>query len=374
MISFDLIKQLPPSRGHTAILNVIDQASKQLISIPTHDKVDAPEIARLFLHHVFAKHGVLLHVTCDRGSEFTSQFFRSLGTLLNVKIHFTSGYNPQADGQSERANQTLEEYLRHYCSYQQDNWADLLPLAEFAYNNAPNASTGVSPFFANKGYHPVLDINPERDVASLRAKEFATSLNELHEHLGESIKAAQERYQDASDNRRIPPPEINPGDKVFVLSKHIKTTRPSRKLAEPYLGPFEVIDRIGKNSLRLRLPHELRLLHPVFHVSQIEPSTPNRFPDRQPPPPEPIEIDGELEYEIREILDSKYDLRCWASCELFYYVQWTGYKGTDEEFQWTAATNLTHVDEIVAEFHERYPDKPGPDHFAPDHDARVTCH
>ena len=90
LISFDLIKQLPVSCGHTAILNVMDRASKQLISIPTHDKVDAPEIAKLFLHHVFAKHGVLLHVMCNHGSEFTLQF-RSLGMLLNIKLHFTSG-------------------------------------------------------------------------------------------------------------------------------------------------------------------------------------------------------------------------------------------------------------------------------------------
>jgi hypothetical protein len=191
-ISFDFIEQLPLSKGHTAILNIVDRSSKQLISIPMHDKVDAPEIAKLFLHHVFAKHGVPLHVTCDRGSEFTSQFFRSLGTLLNIKLHFTSGYNPQADGQSERANQTLEQYLRHYCSYQQDNWSDLLPLAEFAYNNTPNASTGVSPFFANKGYHPVLDIHPERDVASLHAREFTTNLDKLHKYLADSLKLAQE--------------------------------------------------------------------------------------------------------------------------------------------------------------------------------------
>jgi hypothetical protein len=89
--------------------------------------------------------------------------------LLNIKLHFTLGYNPQADGQSKRANQTLEQYLQHYCSYQQDNWSDLLLLAEFAYNNTPNASTGVSPFFTNKGYHPALDIHPECDVASLHA-------------------------------------------------------------------------------------------------------------------------------------------------------------------------------------------------------------
>ena len=199
--------------------------------------------------------------------------------LLNIKIHFTLGYNLQADGQSKRANQMLEEYLCHYCSYQQDNWADLLPLAEFAYNNAPNASTSVSPFFTNKGYHPAFDINPEHNVASLHAREFTTDLNELHLSLAESLKAAQENYQAASDKQHIQPPEINPGNKVFILSKHIKTTQPTCKLTEPYLSPFEVINCIGKNSICLHLPHKLCLIHPVFHISQIEPSTPNRFSD-----------------------------------------------------------------------------------------------
>jgi len=150
-----------------------------------------------------------------------SQFFRSLGNLLNINLHFTSGYNLQADGQSERANQMLEQYLWHYCSYQQDNWSELLPLAEFVYNNAPNASTGVSPFFANKGYHPALDIHPERDVASLRAHEYATNLQDLHLYLANSLKLAQERYQVAANNRRIASPPFNAGNKVFVLSKFI---------------------------------------------------------------------------------------------------------------------------------------------------------
>ena len=287
-ISFDFIEQLPPSHNHTTILNIVDHSSKQLISVPTHDKVTAQDIAKLFLHHVFAKHGIPLHVTCNRGLEFTSQFFRSLGDLLGIKIHFTSGYNPQADGQSEHANQTLEQYLRHYCTYQQDNWSELLPLAEFAYNNTPNASTGVSPFFANKGYHPALNIHPERDVASLHAREFATNLHKLHLYLADSLKIAQERYQSASDLHCSEPPPINSGDDVFLLSKFIKTTRPTRKLAEPYLGPFKVIDHIGKNSIRVRLPDDLRRIHPVFHISQIEPATPNRFEDCAPPPPEPI--------------------------------------------------------------------------------------
>jgi len=160
------------------------------------------------------------------------QFFRSLGSLLNINLHFTSGYNPQADGQSERANQTLKQYLRHYCTYQQDNWSELLPLAEFTYNNTPNTSTGVLPFFANKGYHLALDIHPEHDVASLRACEFATNLQELHIYLADSLKLAQEWYQAASDPHQTPPPPFNPGDEVFILSKFICTTCPSRTLSK----------------------------------------------------------------------------------------------------------------------------------------------
>ena len=179
----DFIEQLPPSNSFTAILVVVDRLTKQSIFIPTTDEVTSAELATLFVQHVFAKYGVPSHVTSDRGTEFVSRFFRSLGTALDMKLHFTSGYHPEADGQTERVNQTLEQYLRHYVSYQQDNWSTLLPLAEFAYNNAPSETTGVSPFFANKGYHPNLSIHPERDLASAAALEFAVDLNSLHSHL-----------------------------------------------------------------------------------------------------------------------------------------------------------------------------------------------
>ena len=97
-----------------------------------------------------------------------------------MKLHFTSGWHPSADGQTERMNQTVEQYIHIFCSYQQDDWDKLLPLAEFALNNAPNASTGVSPFFANKGYNPALTVHPERDVAETHARDYAVNLQDLH--------------------------------------------------------------------------------------------------------------------------------------------------------------------------------------------------
>jgi hypothetical protein len=91
-------------------------------------------------------------------------------------------------------NQTLEQYLRIYCNYQQDNWSELLPLAEFSYNNAPSATTGVSPFFANKDYHPNLTVHPERDLSSTRAREYSVDLNSLHQFLREEMAHTQGCY------------------------------------------------------------------------------------------------------------------------------------------------------------------------------------
>ena len=195
----DFIEKLLSSSGFDTILVIVDWLTKQAIFIPAHDTITSADLARLFVLHVFSKHGVPSHVTSDRGLEFVSNFFQSLGTALDMRLHFTSGYHPEGDGQTECTNQTLEQYLRVYCNYQQDNWSELLPLAEFAYNNAPSATTSVSPFFANKGYHPNITVHPERDIASSRARDFAIDLNELQITLKAEISAAQQRYQKSAD-------------------------------------------------------------------------------------------------------------------------------------------------------------------------------
>jgi len=134
----DFIEKLPFSSSFDTILVIVDHLSKQAIFIPTQDTITSVELVHLFVIHVLSKHRVSSHVTSDHGLEFVSHFFHSLGTTLDIRLHFTSGYHPEANSQAERTNQTLEQYLRVYCNYQQDNWSELLPLAEFAYNNAPS--------------------------------------------------------------------------------------------------------------------------------------------------------------------------------------------------------------------------------------------
>jgi len=215
----DFIEKLPSFSGFDTILVIVDQLTKQAIFIPAHNTITSADLAHLFILHIFSKHSISSHVTSDRGSEFVSNFFQSLGTALDMQLHFTSGYHPEGDGQTKHTNQTLEQYLRVYCNYQQDNWSELLPLMEFAYNNALSATTGVSPFFANKGYHPNITVHPEHDIASSRACNFAVDLNELQSTLKTEISMAQQRYQKSTDAQCSPTPDFKVGDKVFVKAQ-----------------------------------------------------------------------------------------------------------------------------------------------------------
>ena len=114
----DFIKKLLSSSGFDTILVIVDQLTKQAIFIPTHDTIMSADLACLFILHVFSKHSILSHITSNRGLEFVSNFFWSLGTALNMQLHFTSGYHPEGNGQTKYTNQTLKQYLHVYCNYQ----------------------------------------------------------------------------------------------------------------------------------------------------------------------------------------------------------------------------------------------------------------
>ena len=213
-----------------------------------------------------------------------------------MKLHLTSRYHPEGDRQTECVNQTLEQYIQIFTNYQQDNWSSLLPLAEFSYNNAPHTTTGVSPFFANKGYDPTITIHLEYELASSRAHKFITDLSKLHDELRKAILLSQEHYQCSADKNRIPPLDFKVGDRVFIKAKFFRTTCPTKKFSEKYLSPYEIIDQAGPLSWTLHLPDSMHVIHPIFHVSMLEPSTLDSIPDHTQPPPPPILIDGDPEY------------------------------------------------------------------------------
>src|SRR6266436_2099079 len=157
-----------------------------------------------------------------------------------MRLHFTLGYHPEGDGQTEHANQVLEQYLWVYMNYQEDDWATLLLMAKFAYNNAMNVMTGVSPFFANKGYHPEFTVDLQVKTSSAEAEAFVADLERVQAELKENIAQAQERYQKNADKHRMEAPELKIGDQAYVKVKFFRTRQPSKKLSEKNLGPYNV--------------------------------------------------------------------------------------------------------------------------------------
>jgi len=157
--------------------------------VPCLKTTDAPGFARMYLDHIIRLHGIPESLVSDRGSIFTSHFWSSLSSMMNTKQKLSTAFHPQTDGQTERMNQIIEQYLRIYCNYLQDNWSSLLSLAEFSYNNAHHSSINCSPFYANYGYNPSFTVDLRKPSVAPAAKDHAEVLRNLHEQLVENLKS-----------------------------------------------------------------------------------------------------------------------------------------------------------------------------------------
>jgi hypothetical protein len=159
--------------------------------MPCNKTITGEEIARLFVNNIYKYHGFPDDIISDRGTQFVSKFWQSLFKILKVEIKLSTTYHPQIDGQTERVNQVLEQYLRCTINYHQDDWIDLLPLAKFAYNNTIQASTQQTPFFANSGYHPKFDQFDFNNVGNLAAEDLATRMTRIHTEMETKLLEAQ---------------------------------------------------------------------------------------------------------------------------------------------------------------------------------------
>jgi RNase H-like domain found in reverse transcriptase/Reverse transcriptase (RNA-dependent DNA polymerase)/Integrase zinc binding domain/Integrase core domain/Chromo (CHRromatin Organisation MOdifier) domain len=357
-IAMDFVTGLPLVDGYDSIWVVVDRLTKQRHFVACSSAASAEDLADLFLAHVWKLHGLPDDIVSDRGPQFASKFWRRLCHHLRVSPKLSTAFHPQTDGQTERVNGIMEQYLRAYVTYQQDNWPTLLPLAEFAGNNHPSETTGLSPFFANYGFDPRLDFDLEGPAnpnpGELKAQEVATYFATLHDWLRAELLRGQHRYQEGADNRRTPAPRFSVGDLVWLRAPNIRSERPSRKLDHRRLGPFPVKRVISSHAYELELPDTMRV-HPVFAVSLLDPAAADPLPGQRNPPPPPVIVDNAEEYEIDEILDSKY-----ARKTLKYLVKWVGYDSPT----WEPAHMLNQA-VAVDNFHAAYPAKPGPLSYLP---------
>jgi hypothetical protein len=183
---------------------------------------------------------------------------------------------------------------------------------------------------------------------------YISTLNNLHTELWAEINYAQTRQAEQANKARHPDPILRPGDRVWLRRKHVKTTRPSSKLDYKLIGPYTILERVGSRAYKLDLPPSVKI-HSVFHISLLELAQPRNepIPGHLQPPPPPIIIDDEEEWEVEEIVDSRYHQN-----QLQYRVKWTGFH--DQDKTWYPAENFDNSSGAVQQFHNKYPRKPAP--------------
>lgn len=262
----------------------------------------------------------------------------------------STSYHPETDGQTERANKTLEVYLRHYVNYHQDDWATHLPIAEFCCNNHVNASTGITPFFASFGHHPRLDFRPESGFQTPRdMPELVSRMRKIIKTCTEQITLAQEFQSTYANEMRLPAPRYKIGDLVYLSLKNLALARPTRKLDQVRAGPWRITAMKTPLVAKLDLPSQLKIDN-NFHVSFLKPAV-IEYPSQHNEAPPPIEItpSGHEVHEVEAILDSRIRRK-----KVQYLVRWTGTNDTT----WEPWEHLYNCRESIVDFHKAYPDAP----------------
>ena len=353
-VSLDLITQLPRSKlGHDAIVVFVDKLTKMVHYVPTTTTVTAPQLSTLFIREVVRLHGVPDSILSDRDPRFTAHFWRSFWKQLGSTLTMSTAYHPQTDGQTERANRTLEEMLRAYVNWRQSDWDVHLSTLEMAYNSSKQVSTGYSPHQLNFGQEMRMPIDGAIPSSSSGNPEAHQRIERLRVDVASAKKnilvaqGRQSKYADRHRRDRV----FVVGDRVLLSVEHLRVVGDGRspKLQSKYIGPFKVTRVVGSHAYELDLPPTMRI-HPVLNISRLKAyhdgasTHPHRSLPHHRPPPEVGHEDGVEVYEVERILEQR-----GRGARAKYLVKWLGYPLW--EATWQTAVDLAGAQDRLDEFH-----------------------
>lgn len=361
---------VPPKRWHTVsmdfagpfmpsgegkwniVIIVVDKLTKRAHFVPAKNTDKAPDTAARFFDSVIRLHGMPRVIVSDRDTKFTSLFWKSLMSRFGTRLAMSTAYHPQTDGQSEVMVRTLKEMLRHYLSHTQEDWTQLLSALEFAYNNSINASTGLTPFELDLGYHPVTPHTVDADLEVAAAESFIERqqalMNSAYERL-QKAQASQSEQYNKGQNAKV----FDENDLVLLSTKHTNPpflqAKGSNKLRSKYIGPFRIARKISPTAYELDLPAHIGM-HPIVNVEYLKVfhESPAEFAERTEPRPEPIlTADMEPEYELAEIRGHKMD----KHGKLRLLCHWAGYEDFDDTYE--PEENLSNSKEMLDAYKQK---------------------
>ena len=256
----DFVVELPECRRRNRlychILVVVDRLTKRRIYEPL-EGLSTSEFIEAMNRRVFSSHGYPVTIVNDRGGQITSTLWRRLCERHGIRIKFSSAQHSETDGQTENANKVMKNYLRAYVSYTQDDWVDHLPMAEFSANNHINESTGMTPFFADNGFHPRTGVEPPQAYqqgASQKAKlltadQMVKQEEETRSFLQDQLTWSQQEQAHWANQNRQPHPEYKVGDMVYVDARHFSASEgKSKSLSLKNAGPWKIIRNIANKA------------------------------------------------------------------------------------------------------------------------------
>ena len=361
-ISMDFKSFPPDKKGYDNAFVVVDRLSKRCFSLPCHKTTTAEQAADMYYRYIWRVYGPPKSIVSDRGPQFISAFMNELCRLMGIKQKLSTAYHPQTDGNTEIVNQYLDQRLRPFVNYHQDNWSDLLPCMDWAQAILPHETTGLSPYEIEFGHQPIhhwdwkerTRTSPtareqmSREEAQNYAKVRHDAVKAATEIAQRGVAQAQERQaQQANKKRREP--DFLVGDQVYVTPRGFTTSRPSQKLDQQMYGPYPIIAMKG-HSYQVKLPQYMHM-HDVFHADRLRKATEPLLGQAEPEE-QPIEVNGNPEWAMNEILDSRI-----YRGRLQYRASWTG---CDPDSTWYNAHGFMGAPYKVRDYHQAYPKKPGP--------------
>ena len=345
-VSVDFVTDLPTTTsGEDSIMTVVDRATKMVHLIPCKKTTTAGEAARLYWQHVVKLHGVPRAIHTDRGAQFVGRWWREIWTLLGTKLRYGTAYHPQSQGQVERMNAVVSQTLRCLMSDVSDltSWTTWLPTVEMVVNSLPNRSTGYTPFYLMYGHHPVLPIELLRGDETTNVEtvsKFLTRTQEVWRSARaqmEKAVVAQKQYYDKK-HRDV---QFAVGDTVLLSTQNLRLKGIPHKLQRKFCGPYKILEKIGAQAYRLKLPDSWRI-HPVFHVSllkQWRPSTLQSVPGEV----ELEEPDRPQYFDVEKILRWRWTSKT-RRRQREFLVLWQGYPVEDAE--WIPASFFSDQDAL----------------------------